>query len=254
NLQHFVVITKHENIIVLQLQSNEVEGSYHMELQGLKWSLAVLNAHGINLESLVTDRHPQIQKYLREENIIHHYDVWHIEKDGKNEKLAKWILVINQVRDLHTHDDAAFPLCLQPQQTTRDKNKWLKPRDLIKILKDVEKMSSHMQTSAVESFHSVILRFAPKTTAFPFLGILCRHSQATKSTGKNTTTNINTIILCQSTSNTFCILPTSPGHQGKFICLVQFIHIMLYRIRKTLKPQYNKSEPKNHHEIIIKGD
>lgn len=43
-----------------------------------------------------------------------------------------------------------------------------------RLLKDVEKLSSSYQTSAIEAFHSLILRFAPKNVAFPFIGMLCR--------------------------------------------------------------------------------
>lgn len=46
-----------------------------------------------------------------------------------------------------------------------------------RILRDVEKMSPHHQTSSLEAFHSVILRFAPKNVVFPFLGMLCRYIQ-----------------------------------------------------------------------------
>ena len=49
-----------------------------MEKEGLQRSLALLEARGVTLECIVTDRHPQIQKYLRERNINQFYDVWHI--------------------------------------------------------------------------------------------------------------------------------------------------------------------------------
>lgn len=61
-------------------QSNEVGGSNNMEKEGLRRSLDLLRAHGVTFDSIVTDRHPQIQKYLREANITQYYDVWHIEK------------------------------------------------------------------------------------------------------------------------------------------------------------------------------
>lgn len=44
-----------------------------------------------------------------------------------------------------------------------------------KLLKDVEKLSPLYQTSSIEAFHSLILRFAPKNVGFPFLGMLCRY-------------------------------------------------------------------------------
>lgn len=52
-----------------------------MELEGLKRSLALLTEYSLPLDCIVTDRHPQVQKYLREQtDITHYYDVWHIEK------------------------------------------------------------------------------------------------------------------------------------------------------------------------------
>ncbi|RXN38813.1 hypothetical protein ROHU_000772 [Labeo rohita] len=61
-------------------RSNEVGGSNNMEKEGLKRSLDLLRAHGVTFDSTVTDRHPQVQKFLREVNITQYFDVWHIEK------------------------------------------------------------------------------------------------------------------------------------------------------------------------------
>ncbi|XP_073802853.1 uncharacterized protein [Danio rerio] len=198
------------------VQSNEVGGSYHMEKEGLKRSLDLLDARGVRLECIITDRHPQIQKYLRDRNVTQFYDVWHIEKgiskkldqiyqikgceklrkwlrSIKNhiywtaassttgpERVAKWTSILN-----HVHEDPNFPAYLHPQRISRDKNKWLSAATMPfyklekvlankRILKDVAKLSPHHQTSTVEAFHSVLLRFAPKNVVFPFLGMLCR--------------------------------------------------------------------------------
>ncbi len=51
-----------------------------MEKEGLKRSLDVLRAHSVTFDSIVTDRHPQIQKFPQETNITQYYDVWRIEK------------------------------------------------------------------------------------------------------------------------------------------------------------------------------
>ena len=66
-------------------QSNEVGGSYHMEKEGLKRVLNFLQQLGLTVEVLVTDRHKQINKRLRENypTISHYYDIWHVAK-GKN--------------------------------------------------------------------------------------------------------------------------------------------------------------------------
>ncbi|XP_078142320.1 uncharacterized protein LOC139930535 [Centroberyx gerrardi] len=207
-------------IIDLQLvQSNEVGGSYHMEKEGLKRSLALLEDRGVKLDSIVTDRHPQIQKFLRDKDIQHFYDVWHLQKGVskqvdkvakekdceiiqrwhpslKNhlywtasssktgpERVAKWMSVINHVQDIHTHEDPLFPKCQHPDRISRDRSKWIKPgsKALYKlekvltnkrVLKDVQKLSPHHQTSSLEAFHSVILRFAPKNYVDELLELL----------------------------------------------------------------------------------
>ncbi len=52
----------------------------HMEKEGLKRCLDLLESNGVEVDYIVTDRHPQIQKYLRERSITQFYDVWHFEK------------------------------------------------------------------------------------------------------------------------------------------------------------------------------
>ncbi|XP_042582175.1 uncharacterized protein LOC109084638 [Cyprinus carpio] len=210
------------NIVDIQLvQSKEVGGSYHMEKEGLRRSLDRLEESGVKLDCVVTDRHPQIQKFLKDRKIIHYYDIWHMakglskkvekisrEKDcslvkkwhksiinhlywsatsskSGPEKLAKWTSIINHIQDIHTHSDPAFPRCQHEQKLSKDCSKWFQPgsralnrlhKVLInkRVLSDVEKLSPHYQTSTVESFHKVILYFAPKNVVLPFIGMLCR--------------------------------------------------------------------------------
>lgn len=221
-------------IIDLQLvQSNEVAGSCHMEMEGLRRSLALLEERGVPLSSIVTDRHPHIQKFLKETRIKHYYDVWRMERGlskklvliSKNkdcailkkwihsiknhmywtaasstsgpERLAKWTSILNHIRDVHVHEDPAFPQCLHAPRASRDKHKWLKAGTEAfskvekaltnkRILRDVEKMSPHHQTSSLEAFHSSALRFVPKNAAFTFLGTLCRLYLAAMHFNENT--------------------------------------------------------------------
>ncbi|XP_026064662.1 uncharacterized protein LOC113047488 isoform X2 [Carassius auratus] len=135
-------------IIDIQLvQSNEVGGSYHMEKEGLKRSLEWLEECGVRLDCIVTDRHLQIQKFLKERNVTQYYDVWHLEKGLSKkleqiardkdcsivkkwqhsirnhlywtaasstsglEKVAKWKSLINHIQDVHIHDDLLYPQC-----------------------------------------------------------------------------------------------------------------------------------------------
>ena len=53
-----------------------------MEKEGLQRVLNFLKQQGLTVEMLITDRHRQINKWLREShpNIIHYYDVWHVAK------------------------------------------------------------------------------------------------------------------------------------------------------------------------------
>lgn len=51
-----------------------------MEKEGLKRSLEWLEECGVRLDCIVTDRHPQIQKFLKERNVTQYYNVWHLEK------------------------------------------------------------------------------------------------------------------------------------------------------------------------------
>ncbi|XP_042588995.1 uncharacterized protein LOC122138752 [Cyprinus carpio] len=237
--------TESSTILDIQLvQSNEVGGSYHMEKEGLKRCLDHLESSGLTVDYIVTDRHTQIQKYLRERSINQFYDVWHFEKGlskkleqlSKNkecvvlkkwlrsirnhvywsaststtgpEKVAKWSSIVNHIQNVHVHDSPIFPKCAHPDRVSKNAAKWFNPASLElhkvekvlcnkRVLRDVAKLSHHFQTSSLEAFHSLILKFTPKNVVFPFMGMLCRlflavlhhnenigREQATTATGK----------------------------------------------------------------------
>ncbi|XP_078495309.1 uncharacterized protein LOC108950611 [Ciona intestinalis] len=64
------------------LQSNEVGNSNAMEKQGFIRCLEDLQQYDLRPHTVITDRHLQIAKYIREEqnDIVHHYDIWHLTK------------------------------------------------------------------------------------------------------------------------------------------------------------------------------
>ena len=64
---------------------NHVGNSSRMEKSGLISVLNKIESMSINVNSLVTDRHPGVTKYLREEkqNILHQFDIWHFSKNIK---------------------------------------------------------------------------------------------------------------------------------------------------------------------------
>ena len=67
-------------------QSNEVKNASWCELQGLQRSIHFLtDTQGLEVKTLVTDRHPQINKWVREQlpAVVHHFDSWHIIKGSE---------------------------------------------------------------------------------------------------------------------------------------------------------------------------
>ena len=57
-------------------------GSYHMEKEGLHRVIDFLTEKGLEISVLVTDRHKQINKWIRETHphIKYYYDIWHVAK------------------------------------------------------------------------------------------------------------------------------------------------------------------------------
>lgn len=53
-----------------------------MEKEGLVRAVQYLEVHGLSIELLVTDRHCQIAKWVRENlpETDHRYDIWHMAK------------------------------------------------------------------------------------------------------------------------------------------------------------------------------
>jgi hypothetical protein len=55
-----------------------------MEKEGLVRAVAWLDSNNINIGTIITDRHRQISKYIRENlsprGVRHFYDVWHVAK------------------------------------------------------------------------------------------------------------------------------------------------------------------------------
>ncbi|KAK3107593.1 hypothetical protein FSP39_017919 [Pinctada imbricata] len=140
------------NVVGIQLvQSNEVGGSVQMEKEGLRRSMLQLQSKNIKIDTFVSDRHPQINKWVREnmEGTTHYFDVWHVAKGLKKKlfalsqqkecsdlqrwiksiinhlywvaatskgetdqmMLAKWKSILNHVANIHTGHSNLFPSC-----------------------------------------------------------------------------------------------------------------------------------------------
>ncbi|XP_043084069.1 uncharacterized protein LOC122330808 isoform X1 [Puntigrus tetrazona] len=101
------------------------------------------------------------------------------------EKAAKWTSLLNHIQNVHVHENPLFPKCEHPGRVSRNAKKWFQPGsvELHKlgkvlynktVLKDVEKLSHRFQTSSLDAFHTLTLRFTSKNRAFTFIGMLCR--------------------------------------------------------------------------------
>lgn len=78
-------------VLLFSPQSNEVKSSSWCELEGLKRTITYLKAQDLAVCTLITDRHRQIAKWIREnlEDTRHYYDVWHVAKGKKTKKYIK---------------------------------------------------------------------------------------------------------------------------------------------------------------------
>jgi hypothetical protein len=150
-------------ITVELVQSNEVGGSYHMEKAGLSRALVKFHQEGLHVAQLVTDRHPQIIKWIATDypKIVHMFDIWHVaksvvkklaaasklkdckllgewkqsivnhmywcatsdSKSGGDVILAKWLSVENHILNVHEGHSVLFPKCLHSSIT----RKWIAP-------------------------------------------------------------------------------------------------------------------------------
>lgn len=70
-------------IDVLLVKSNEVARSTIMELEGLKKGPQQLEDAGLHVQTIVTDRHGMVKKFMRTEHHDkkHFFDVWHMVND-----------------------------------------------------------------------------------------------------------------------------------------------------------------------------
>uniref|UniRef100_A0A2C9JZY7 Mutator-like transposase domain-containing protein n=1 Tax=Biomphalaria glabrata TaxID=6526 RepID=A0A2C9JZY7_BIOGL len=107
--------------------------------------------------------------------------------DGNGDlMLAKWQSILNHLVNQHTgHPNLLFPSCLHGSEYSTENIDWFEPGtddyesvckilDHCKLEKDIKKLSPIHQTAALESFHSLVIKFAPKHTAFSYLGMRSR--------------------------------------------------------------------------------
>lgn len=87
------------------LQSNEVKNSSHMEKEGLIRCVDFFNNHNINIQTLVTDRHVQIVKWVREnmQETTHYFDLWHVAKGTINTiNIARFLIQVSTIYHIYS--------------------------------------------------------------------------------------------------------------------------------------------------------
>ncbi|XP_077548186.1 uncharacterized protein LOC144160993 [Haemaphysalis longicornis] len=88
--------------------------------------------------------------------------------------LSMWKSILNHVCDVHTGHDGPFAECLHEPLEDRQ---WIKPssrafaalKGIVEspsLLRDLTQIAPAAQTFSLESFHSVLIHFAPKSNAF----------------------------------------------------------------------------------------
>ncbi|XP_029841231.2 uncharacterized protein LOC115324738 [Ixodes scapularis] len=97
--------------------------------------------------------------------------------------LAKWMSLMRHVDNVHQHPDPLYPACTHAPIV--EERWWLhkgtEPYDALEkvvmsrqLLKDIPKLSGNGQTYRLESFHSLLLRFTPKSSHFSLEGMEAR--------------------------------------------------------------------------------
>ncbi|KAG1656416.1 hypothetical protein GQR58_023955 [Nymphon striatum] len=167
----YTVLEERINKIIDQqlVQSNEVANSGQMEKEGLIRAASKLQDAGLPIDVIVTDRHPQIQKWLRMslKDTTHYFDVWHVSKGLTKKlemlarkpgceplrewitsisnhlhwcantpdpevKLAQWLSIINHMHNIHEGHGDIFPKCTHAYMNdSHRKKKWLNPYVII---------------------------------------------------------------------------------------------------------------------------
>ncbi|XP_042146397.1 uncharacterized protein LOC115325077 [Ixodes scapularis] len=96
--------------------------------------------------------------------------------------LAKWMSVMRHVINVHEHPNSLYPACTHApiehrrwlQEGTEPYMALQKILTSAQLLKDLPRLSGEGQTYRLESFHSLLIRFTPKSTHFCFEGMEAR--------------------------------------------------------------------------------
>ena len=70
-----------------------------MEKEGQSRGIEFLSANSLNINTLITDRHSQISKFVNKKHpsIEHRYDVWHVSKGMGTESSFKSCIIYTYI-------------------------------------------------------------------------------------------------------------------------------------------------------------
>ncbi|XP_064474229.1 uncharacterized protein LOC135388550 [Ornithodoros turicata] len=120
------------------------------------------------------------------ESIIRHLYWCARTSDSGEVLLAKWVTIMRHIINVHSHPDSLHPFCFHNDLGERE---WLhegtetykKLHDILLakgLLKDIPQLSSAQQTFCLETFHAVLIHFAPKAYSFSDKGMIARTALA----------------------------------------------------------------------------
>ncbi|EEC03658.1 conserved hypothetical protein, partial [Ixodes scapularis] len=119
--------------------------------------------------------------YCRDESDMDDSDDDTSDGDGKL-VLAKWTSLIRHIINVHRHPDPLHPACehgnvpdrLWLEEGTETFRKLEAILMAPNLLRDIPFLSPKEQTFGLESFHAVLIHFAPKSSKFQYDGMLAR--------------------------------------------------------------------------------
>ncbi|CAN8016641.1 unnamed protein product, partial [Ixodes persulcatus] len=147
-------------------------------------------AKGVNKKIVAVARakkHSVLLKWIK--TIIRHLHWCARTSDGDGKLvLAKWVSLIRHMINVHEHPDPLHPACEHGKISDRlwlEEGKFypvctetFKKLEAIlmapQLLRDIPFLSPKEQTFGLESFHAVLIHFAPKSSKFLYEGMLAR--------------------------------------------------------------------------------
>ncbi|KAM7304046.1 uncharacterized protein ISCGN_013946 [Ixodes scapularis] len=128
-----------------------------------------------------TKQHSVLLKWMK--TIVRHLH-WCARTSNGDGKLvmAKWTSLIRHIIDVHQHLDPLHPRCEHGDVPDRlwleEGTETFKKLEAIlmgpHLLRDIPLLSPKQQTFSLESFHAVLIHFAPKSSKFQYDGMLAR--------------------------------------------------------------------------------